>query len=353
MLKKLIYAVAGVSLLACSSSDDPYQQTSAALGEQVIYRAHQQWQASNQQLASSAESFCQGEQTLEQAQDGFLQAQHAWMALQPLLVGPLNEGNRAWQIQFWPDKRNLVARQVKQFLKANPELNLETLQRGSVVVQGLSAYEYLLFDPQLDLTDAAQKQRYCPLLQLISSHQQQLADDVLEQWQGSEGMLAQLTKFPNQRYAEPLEALTAILQAQVISLDGLKKKLAAPLGLGKDDIVRSTQAQSWRSQSSLNNLSAEVESALAVWQGVDAYALRNLLVAEHADLVRKIDAAYLQVQQELSAFKQPLVVLVEDPQQHQALLDLYNSFDRLHRLHEEDIAQVLGVQLGFNAHDGD
>lgn len=353
MLKKLVYALAGVSLLACSSSEDPYQQTSAALGEQVIYRAHQQWQASNQQLASSAQAFCQGEQTLEQAQDIFLQAQQAWMALQPLLIGPLNESNRAWQIQFWPDKRNLVARQVKQFLKANRQPSLEDLQRGSVVVQGLSAYEYMTFDPQLDLTDAVQKQRYCPLLQLISNHQLQLADGVLSQWQGSEGMLAQLTQFPNQRYAEPLEALTAILQAQVISLDGLKKKLALPLGLDKDNVVRPTQVQSWRSQASLNNLSTEVESALALWQGIDTHALRNLLVAEHADLVKKVDTAYLQVQQELAAFKQPLTALLEDQQQHQALLDLYKSFDRLHRLHEEDIAQVLGVQLGFNSHDGD
>lgn len=250
---------------------------------------------SNQQLASSAQAFCQGEQTLEQAQEVFLQAQQAWMALQPLLIGPLNEGNRAWQIQFRPDKRNLVARQVKQFLKANPQPSLEDLQRGSVVVQGLSAYEYMTFDPQLDLTDAVQKQRYCPLLQLISTHQQQLTDDVLSQWQGSEGMLAQLTQFPNQRYAEPLEALTAILQAQVISLDGLKKKLALPLGLNKDNVVQPTQAQSWRSQASLNNLSAEVESALALWQGVDTHALRNLLVAEHADLGKKINTAYLQV----------------------------------------------------------
>ncbi|MDY0415960.1 MAG: imelysin family protein, partial [Pseudomonas sp.] len=147
MLKKLVYALAGVSLLACSSSDDPYQQSSAALGEQVLYRAHQQWQASNQQLVNSAKEFCQGEQNLAQTRDDFLQAQHAWAALQPLLIGPLNEGNRTWQVQFWPDKKNLVARQVKQFLKANPEPTLADLQRGSVVVQGLSAYEYLVFDP--------------------------------------------------------------------------------------------------------------------------------------------------------------------------------------------------------------
>ncbi len=51
MFKKIVYAIASVSLLACSNSGDPYQQTSAALAEQVIYRAHQDWQASNQKLA--------------------------------------------------------------------------------------------------------------------------------------------------------------------------------------------------------------------------------------------------------------------------------------------------------------
>lgn len=353
MLKKIAYALAGMSLLACSGSGDPYQQTSAALAEQVIYRAHQQWQASNQQLASSAKEFCQGEQDLAQTRADFLQAQQAWAGLQPLLIGPLNEGNRAWQVQFWPDKKNLVARQVKQFLKANPQPDLAAVERGSVVVQGLSAYEYMLFDAEINLNDVVQKQRYCPLLENIAVHQQQLADEVISQWQGKDGMLAQLSAFPNQRYAEPLEALTAILQAQVISLDGLKKKLGTPLGRSDKNIAQPYQAQSWRSQASLSNLSAEIESALALWQGVDTQSLRGLLAADNAGLVKQIDAAYVQAQQELAAFKQPLTVLLGDEQQRQALFVLYESFDRLHRLHEKEVARALGVQLGFNAHDGD
>ncbi len=76
-------------------------------------------------------------------------------------------------------------------------------------------------------------------------------------------------------------------------------------------------------------------------------------MAEHADLVKQIDAAYLQAQQELVAFKQPLTLLLQDQQQRQALFALYDSFDRLHRLHEKEVARALGVQLGFNAHDGD
>ena len=242
---------------------------------------------------------------------------------------------------------------MKQFLKANPEPSLASIERASVVVQGLSAYEYVLFDPELDLADSAQKQRYCPLLENIAAHQQKLADEVVAQWQGEQGMLAQLSTFPNQRYAEPLEALTAILQAQVISLDGLKKKLGTPLGRSIKDIAQPYQAQSWRSQASLSNLSAEVESALAMWQGAEQHSIRALLAAEHADLVKQIDAAYLQAQQELAAFKQPLTLLLQDEQQRQALFSLYDSFDRLHRLHEKEVARALGVQLGFNAHDGD
>ncbi len=353
MFKKVIYALAGMSLLACSNSDDPYQQTSAVLGEQVIYRAHQDWQASNQQLLSSTEAFCQGEQSLAQIREHFLPAQQAWASLQPVLIGPLNEGNRAWQVQFWPDKKNLVARQVKQFLKANPDAQLADLERGSVVIQGLSAYEYVLFDHAIDLDNAAQKQEYCPLLTHIATHQQQLADEVLAQWQGKDGMLAQLTRFPNQRYAEPIEALTAILQAQVMSLDGLKKKLGTPLGLGNKNIAQPYQAQSWRSQASLSGLSAEIETALALWQGAGQQGVRDLLVANHADLTQQIDAAYVQAQQELSAFKQPLTLVLADEQQRPALFALYESFDRLHRLHEKEVARALGVQLGFNAHDGD
>ena len=107
MFKKVIYALAGMGLLACSNSDDPYQQTSAVLGEQVIYRAHQDLQASNQQLLSSTQAFCQGEQSLAQIRQHFLPAQPAWASLPPVLIGPLNEGNRAWQVKFWPDKKIL------------------------------------------------------------------------------------------------------------------------------------------------------------------------------------------------------------------------------------------------------
>jgi hypothetical protein len=32
---------------------------------------------------------------------------------------------------------------------------------------------------------------------------------------------------------------------------------------------------------------------------------------------------------------------------------LYKRIDSLHRLHQLELARALGVQIGFNAHDGD
>ena len=109
-----------------------------------------------------------------------------------LAFGPLAEGNRAWQIQFWPDKKNLVARQVEALLNSKPGLTAADLDNASVVVQGLTAYEYLLFDPALDLNNSEQKARYCPLLVAIGEHQQSLAADILASWQSKDGMAAQL-----------------------------------------------------------------------------------------------------------------------------------------------------------------
>ena len=264
-----------LSLSACSPSD-PLQQTSSALASGVLLPAYSHWLSSNQQLASASQSFCTGSSDLAAMRQTWLNAQSAWSALQPMLVGPLSEGNRAWQIQFWPDKKNLVARQVESLLQANPAPTPADLDHASVVVQGLSASEYLLFDAAIDLSQATQKARYCPLLIAIGAHQQALASDILSQWQSADGMLGQLQSFPNTRYADSQEAITDLLRTQVTGLEGMKKKLGTPLGRQSKGQPQPLQAEAWRSNASLGNLSASLNGAEQLWLGSHADGLRNL-----------------------------------------------------------------------------
>jgi hypothetical protein len=348
----LAIALLALGLTACGPQD-PQQQASAALVDGVLLPAYSAWHQSNRQLAESAAAFCAGSQDLGATQQAFLADVASWAALQPLLVGPLAEGNRAWQVQFWPDKKNLVQRQVEALLNSKPQLTRADLDQASVVVQGLSAYEYVLFDAAIDLADAAQKARYCPLLVSIGAHQQQLSGDILAQWQGDAGMASQLRDFPNPRYAESQEALAELLRAQVNALDGMKKKLGAALGRQSKGLPQPYQAEFWRSNASLASLAASLASAERVWLGANNDGMRTLLSTEQAELATRLDQQYAATRQQLAALQRPLGELLSEEAGRAELNAFYDSLNALHRLHESELAKLLGIQLGFNAHDGD
>ncbi len=345
-------ALLGLALSACTPSD-PQQQLSTALTDGVLLPAYSTWVEADRQLAASGQAFCAGEQTLADARQAFVAAQSAWSGLQPLLIGPLAEGNRAWQVQFWPDKKNLVARQVEGLINNKPQLSPADLDKSSVVVQGLSAYEYVLFDPAIDLGEAAQKTRYCPLIVAIGQHQQALASDVLSQWQAEDGMAAQLKNFPNARFADAPEAVAELLRTQVNALDGLKKKLGTPLGRQTKGTPQPYQAEAWRSNASLASLAASLASAERIWHGAEQDGIQSLLPQEQSELGQRIDAAYSDTRQRLAALQRPLAELLGDDSGRTELNALYDSLSTLHRLHEAELAKTLGIQLGFNSHDGD
>jgi len=350
--KLLFTSLAALALGACAPQD-PQAVTSAALASQVILPTYSQWVDADRQLAQSALAFCQGTESLDKARADFLAAQKAWAALQPLLIGPLAEGNRAWSVQFWPDKKNLVGRQVEQLVATGGALDAAALAKASVVVQGLSAYEYILFDSKPEIADAARKASYCPLLVAIGEHQKALAEDILASWKRDDGMLAQLTKFPNQRYADSHEAIADLLRAQVTALDSLKKKLGAPMGRQTKGVAQPYQAEAWRSQSSLKSLQASLSAAQAVWNGVDGKGLRALLPSDQKPLADKIDAAYGAAAQALNDNPKTLTELLADPAGQQTLDGIYERLNTVHRLHEGELARALNIQLGFNANDGD
>lgn len=340
-------------LLAGCGAQDPHTRVSAALTEGVLLPGYAAWAEADRQLAESARAFCAGTQSLEQARQEYLRAQRGWAAVQPLQLGPLSENNLAWQVQFWPDKKNLVARQVEALLNSQPELTQAQLDKGSVVVQGLTAYEYVLFDPNIDLTDSASQQRYCPLLIAIGNHQLTLSTDVLARWTGEDGMQSRLRNFPNERYADAQEAVSDLLRTQVSAIDGLKKKLGAPLGRQSKGVPQPYQAEAWRSGYSLASLAAALASAERLWQGANQDGLRSLLGSEQDELATRIDAAYADTRQRLASIAQPLGELLTSEAGRAELNALYDSLNRLHRLQEGDLARALGIQIGFNAHDGD
>ncbi len=340
-MRVMVMALLTVLLSACSN---PRQEVTVQLANQLLLPAHEQWHGSNGALRVSAEGFCADELDQAAVEQAFYRTLQSWSYLQPLMLGPLAEGNRSWQVQFWPDKRNLVAHQVEALLESHSPLTREALEGASVVVQGLTAFEYVLFDKAVDL--AGQRPRYCPLLIGIARHQQALSAEVLALWEGPEGMASRLGDFPNDRYASADEALGSILRTQITAVDVLKKKLGVPMGRLNKGVVQPWQAEAWRSRHSIGNLQSSLSGARAVWERVRS------LVGD-AGLVTRIDAAYENTGQKLAGLPAPLVEMVQDKASLPRLQALYESLDNLETLQQVELARDLGIQIGFNANDGD
>ena len=162
-----------------------------------------------------------------------------------------------------------------------------------------------------------------------------------------------MSKFPNQSYADSHEAIADLLRAQVTALDTLKKKLGTPMGRQTKGIAQPFQADMWRSQSSLQSLEASLAAAQTVWVGVDNKGLRGLLPSAQKPLADKIDAAYAAALKLFASNQRTLNELLADDAGRQQLNDIYDSLNVVHRLHEGELAKALGIQLGFNANDGD
>ena len=330
-----------VLLAACSN---PRQEVTSQLAQQVLLPAHQQRHDRNAALVQAVKGFCEGDAERTSVAQAFMASQQGWSYLQPLMVGPLSEGNRSWQVQFYPDKRNMVAQQAEALLDSHDPLTQQALDGASVVVQGLTAFEYVLFDDSVELQ--ADKARYCPMLMGIAHHQQGLSGEVMALWEEAGGMLAQLTDFPNDRYASAEDALGGVLRVQITGVDVLKKKLGTPMGRLNQGVAQPYQAEAWRSRQSVASLQASLAGAQAVWERV-----RSLV--SDGELAGKIDQAYAETRDKLEALPAPLFELVQDPANQPLLQDLYRSLDTLETLQQAELASDLGIQIGFNANDGD
>ncbi len=108
-----------------------------------------------------------------------------------------------------------------------------------------------------------------------------------------------------------------------------------------------------RSDTTLASIEAAVKGAEHLWLGADKDGLRKLLSTGQADLAKRIDASYAELLQQLAGMSQPFGEMLASVEGRKQLDALYQRIDRLHRLHQLDLSRALGVQIGFNAHDGD
>lgn len=278
---------------------------------------------------------------LETLQDQWRQTFLAWQAVRYVDFGPVEQNSRAWRIQFWPDRKNLVAGKTELWLLGERTPTIEGIAADSVAVQGLPALEFLLFDPAMMPADGQPPEaRTCQLLVAVAGNLESVTRGLATDWRSFKPHFLATRSYND-----------AMVSAAMSGLEILQdRRLAEPMGLGGSNRRNGYLAETWRSGQSLAGLEATVS-------GLERSFLPGLepllAAAGKADLRGQLEGQFDATFAVFEDLPAAMVPLLDDDAGYARLQELYIEISQLSQLVSGRVAPALGVVRGFNSSDGD
>ncbi|MAZ88596.1 MAG: hypothetical protein CL693_13230 [Cellvibrionaceae bacterium] len=341
-----------IGLVACLSAcapSTPEQRLLIDVNEKLITPLYTDLAVSSRDLASATATVCGDNRSLDTLQTPWRDVMTAWQKAQTIQFGPIREHNLAWEFQFWPDKKNLIAKKLRPLLSQAEQQTQQTLSQASVVTHGLPAMEYLLFDDSAK--QRADDKARCALLTLMANNLATTSQQLQQQWQAYQPLLLSAspdnTEFPTEKHAVAVVIDSFLSQTEQMS----GRKLTMALGLNtKSQRVNPYFLESWRSQHSKENLLANLAAIKSLM--TEAGLSRYLAEQGQQALADNIQSALSDTQAQLTAMTQPLFEQMNQ-QNTETTAAVQQGLEALTRHFKVDIPNALGIQLGFNNNDGD
>jgi predicted lipoprotein len=335
------------------------------LGDVVIVPVYREFHARAQALTGAARALCQAPAAagLDAVQDAWLAARGPWKQSEAFAFGPVVDLRADTAVEFWPIRVSSIETELA---KTDPVPETYASGLGDTV-KGLPVLEYILFDPAGDdaavlarLADAGgQPTRTCAYVVALAVDIEARALALVDAWDPAKGDFAgELARagMGSEVYPERAKAINAVVNAFVLLVQEVEGiKLATPLGLRNAGEPQPELAESWRSDSSrqdiLDNLAGVRSMYMTAYDGRTGVSFHDAVAALDADLDAAIVAQLDATEAAVAAITLPLdQAVIDTPEVVNAA---FESTKELFRLMAVDMVTVLGVTLGFSDNDGD
>ncbi len=280
-------------------------------------------------LKTAVDAHCGGAQTDDTAViTAFNEAMDAWQAVQHIRNGAVTAFNRHARLQFWPDKRGKVGKQLRQLIQRGDANSLVDLGKRSVAIQGFPALERLI------LSDSGLSTEVPP-------------EDGLSTCAVARAIVANIAGIGNGLATAPPrtgpadETVRAYMTDLVTGLEAISRlKLDAPIGKKR---ARPRMSENWRSSRSLTNIS------------INLMALENLYVALMGnDATSDTVARTLQsIRADIDDLRPSLADAVRSDVRRAQLIKISEALVAIRQHVAANITERLQLNLGFNSLDGD
>lgn len=348
-LTLLAGSVSADTFSADASDAVPAEDSSPrAVWHQHIGTLYQQLADASERLDEQAAALCDIESTSsssskKQLADSWLDAYRAWQAVRFVDFGPIELDSRAWQLQFWPDDKNLVGTRMAARLRQDAPITADSIATAGVAEKGFPALEYLLYDEAM-AADSLEEPVACRLTQAIAAHLVDITTQLSEDWQAF-----------GPHYLATDSYNDATVHGAMQLLDTLEdKRLGKPLGM-MGSPANTYRAEAWRSDATVTL----VEASLAGLEEGFMPGLRALFAAEgkadgaSAELLDAFDAQLTHTLAQAGDMEGGIASGLENTSSQQQLGSLYLNVAQLRELLNRQIATDLDIVRGFNSSDGD
>lgn len=317
----------------------------AGYAKQIVLPAFQRLFEAATALAKVAPVACaSGSVASDDLKKAFNDISDAWARAQQFKLGPLAEAQRSERISYWPERRNIVEKQLSALLKGHDtaELEADRFAGASVAIQGLPALERLLYGEHgpAERDDA----RRCAIIRAIADNLRTIVTETLDGWTAKLGGPSLFATNPAEGTTQAYTNLLTIMQ--IVG----DQKIGVPLG-GDAAGAKPKAAEQWRSGRSLHNIQLNLATARA--SVIEPGGFGDLLGSDQATLRQDIANAFDDAIAAAQAAGEDLPAAVGHPEKRKLVTSLLVKINHLRDLLRQQVPPAIGITLGFNELDGD
>ncbi|UUX48599.1 imelysin family protein [Nisaea acidiphila] len=350
----LAMAMAGSGTASAQDSEATHGAIAQASVTRHILPRYERLAETGEALTAAADTYCAVKNaaafsTLDRA---FRDYWIAWAGIRHIQFGPVTYLDRAYRIQFWPDTRNKIGKQLSRTLSAADEtaLSADRFSGTSVAIQGLPALERLLAEGHESY--ATEKGTFrCSLTTVIARNLADMARNIAVEWNPTDGYAQYLSGAGSDPDTEIGQVSIDLLQSLLAEVEASRDlRIGRPIG-SSVETARPKLAEAWRSGLSLEIMATSVEGIADLYLngGFDT-ALR---MAGNAKLADRIATLFSQVSGDIAAIGMPLYRAYEDAAARRKLETIRAELKELAGMIRTDLAVSLDISPGFNSRDGD
>jgi predicted lipoprotein len=332
-----------VPLALAELQDEPSQNSARAIWHQQIESGYRALSVSATELTEMTTRYCSepDDATRQLLESHWREAFLDWQAVRFVDFGPIELDSRAWQLQFWPDPKNLVDTKARQLLSSDTPIDRQRVADFGVAAEGFPMLEYLLFDDSFNQSDRAlPNSRSCALLTATADIVDDNATHLISDWEAMSDHYLASDNYTATTIRSAMTALNILVQ----------KRLGEPMGLGSTHRRLVFAGDAWRSGQSL----AAVEASLA---GLQWYFLPGVVVeleqAEQRDIANDLREQLQSTLAKFDALPADFATVLDSEERYVHLQNLYIAMQQLEQTLELKAAAALDIRQGFNSSDGD